>query len=38
MILISGYEVKVKFCFLIVIYIKEEEDQISDPSFAFSFL
>lgn len=38
MVLISGYEVKVKFCFLVITYIKGEEDQISDLFFDFGFL
>jgi len=38
MVLISVFEVKITFCFLTIIHIKEQEKQTSDPSFTFSFL
>lgn len=37
MVLISGYEAKVKFCFLVITYIKGEEDRISDLFLALVF-
>lgn len=37
MVLISGYEAKVKFCFLVITHIKGEEDRISDLFFALVF-
>lgn len=38
MVLISVFEVKITFCFLTIIHIKEQKKQTSDPSFTFSFL